>query len=461
MLLTPDSANYISAAQNLLLSGDLNVNVNWPSWSYQLGTELYSEYPPGFPLIISFFLLLIGDPTIAIAVIQSFAICFLYFAVYKLSSELKFSQTFILLIGILLTIFPTFRVIYAHFWTESLFVAILIFSVFISLKLMKLSNRNLWIPMYFMLFFASGIKYIGIFNLALLIPVFMYYKNKGERLVNFFIAVFCSILPIGIWFLRNLASFGSISRSHFADIVPNELTHDITFVMFLSALLLISIYLIIIVTPLINKKIESKVSAQMLLAYMITFVSGMGILSILTRIDPPGHRLLSPLILIGIFSLFVSLKLITEYFVKAKFFRIIQYGIPILLIAVSLLIYKYPQAPSKISINKPVEELLWSGIKKQTFYNSASHFYSSYNFVHQIYAGKHQVIIWEDAYNDIHLQRKLINLGDSPFFIVDLNDSTKEYLDLIQSYETNGYKFKVYLNPIIPNFLVLYRDHEK
>jgi hypothetical protein len=70
-------------------------------------------------------------------------------------------------------------------------------------------------------------------------------------------------------------------------------------------------------------------------------------------------------------------------------------------------------------INYPTERNLWRDIHELEWTRSATHFYSDRDFVHQVFAGIPQRIIWEPSVlRDPGAVAAFLGSGENPFFLL-------------------------------------------
>ena len=421
---SPDSATYLTGAINLLKHGDLFLYVNWPSKDMHPMPEPYAEFAPGFPFYILPFLVIFKNPLLASAVAQTVAILYLFAINYILLNELYISLLLRITATALVGTFSFYQYILGYFWTEPLFISLTFTTAFFSLRL--LSERKPHRFNYLLagsLFFGSTIKYIGILNVGLLLfPALKKKEYKALTLYSFVAAV-----PIVGWMARNRLRFGySTSTHHFGhQIISGYLTVPFKHIVstfsqgsYLLFLPYLGILLFPLMMPLRNNKLEAERFNTLLIGFLAMFL-GIWMVSILAVFNVLDNRLLSPSYAIFIVLILYSFELIVS-FLPVRYFA----SVTALLLFGSLLHpMSNPRAlmegwPPRLG-NLP-ESTVWNELIEKKTYTTASHFYSDYDFNHQIFAQKPQRIIWWDSVSESDAKTYL-SLGTDPFFIFNVD----------------------------------------
>jgi hypothetical protein len=210
---SPDSTNYIVAAQNLLEHHTFFVWANLPSRSLEPVPEPYTDYPPGFPIYLVPFLIVFRDPGLAAFAAQAVSILLCYGGLSFIMNVLRLGLSYRVAGHLFLCVFATFPCIFQFLWTEPLFIALSLFcGGFALLTLMPGSKKVYWISGMVLLGLASAVKVIGIFNLAwFVLPI---WRAQQRRLALSTLVVLSCVAPLFAWFLRNQLLYGQISRSH-------------------------------------------------------------------------------------------------------------------------------------------------------------------------------------------------------------------------------------------------------
>ncbi len=445
--LSPDSNNYLAAGKNLAERGVLELNANFFTGNMEPEFEPYTEHPPGLPVLIALVMTFEPNPIFAALVVQTFAIILFYFALYLLLNSLGFYNLFKLLIFLTITIFPTFRVLFAHFWTETLFISLLMLQFFFIRKIVYTGNYKYWYYAFAIAFLASWMRYLGAINIFLfLLPAL--YQNKGfwKKMA---MAGLASFGPVLIWLARNKLLYGDLSVTHgigkeirldfFSEVMKKlDNTEPALFVfgfLFSIIILLIALY------PMYStkiKKVKQRVFQSSLILYGGVYLIGLVLVSFFAKIDTPDHRLLSPFILTFLIAFFYGIKVVNSRNKEKNYVQITMYSFCTLLAIASLVKFKYADSFNLGTIKYPPEKVLWNNIKALGFSEGSSHFYTGPENIHQLFSSLPQRSMFNDEPPDINLLKELLNKGRSPFFVINRkNPFYQKYDELLQEQGLN------------------------
>ncbi len=444
--LSPDSANYITASINFIRTGRLFVFANWPSHSMEPEIEPYTDYPPGFPLYLAPFILIFQDPLLAATIAQSFAIIFFYLSIGLILQALKL-QTSTRLGGMLVVTFlQTLVFIRSYFWTETLFISL---SAAIGLCVIHImrgeDSRRYWIMSALLLFLASLIRFTGVYNIAWFIPVILYQKiykqtdpkDQIQRYVDSSLLIMkisvAALLPVVVWLLRNRLLYGYVTQSHHLFqafsweklFSPFKWLYTYLFYsQFPDGVFIILGLLFLVVLPFFQATSKERVIHATLIFVLICHFTGVWVSSIFAEFNDLDSRLLSPAITIACLAVFNGLDTFTR--------NVKPYHLKILINLLPFIFFMFSTQATVISIEPgiidyPTEKYLWQQLKKVDELTSSSHFYTDYDFTHQIFAGMPQRIIWDRL--DLVKARKLLARGERPFFLLSQASSAKKALD--------------------------------
>ena len=207
---TPDSSGYVTAAQNFIRTGHMFVYANSPSWTLEPAIEPYTEQPPGYPLFLVPFLLIFRQPLLAAAVSQSFTILMLYMAVYALSLDLGFEPFFQVFCALAFTLFRPMQSVYTSVWSETLFIALTLWSVhfLVSSQYNHKSQLNWFLALLFAAA-ASLTRAIGVLMLGVFILVA--WQREKDRWISIGSSILFVMGPMIAWSFRNQILYGSLS----------------------------------------------------------------------------------------------------------------------------------------------------------------------------------------------------------------------------------------------------------
>jgi hypothetical protein len=210
---TPDSSGYITAAQNFIRTGHMFVYANSPSWTLEPAIEPYTEQPSGYPLFLVSFLLIFRQPMLAVAVSQSFAILILYLAIYALTQDFGFGPFFQVFCALAFTLFRPMQSAYSHVWSETLFIALTLWSIhfLVASQFSRKSQLN-WILALLCAAAASLTRAVGV----LMLGVFIYvaWHREKARWILITSSILFVVGPMIAWSLRNQILYGSLSMTH-------------------------------------------------------------------------------------------------------------------------------------------------------------------------------------------------------------------------------------------------------
>jgi len=400
--------------------------------------EPFTEFPPALPLLTSAFIFAFGDVILSAVIVQSLAILLFYFALFKLTGLLGFNRRFRIGILAVFSFFPAYRIIFTTFWTETIFISLLILLLIANYNIITTRHEKYWIYAYVLLFLSSSFKYIGVFNASLFIlPVIG--LAGGDRIKKAINIVLFSTLPVIIWLFRNVLLYGSISLSHkigdkvsfnFIDFVVHYFDRLPLFVVMIGIIAMIGIlYLVIsIAFSRNNSQKDNRYFVRNLLILILVDISALTFFMIASRIDPPDFRMLSTTITLGFLALFICIYIIYSDNPEKLGSRILV-KVPYIIAIVSLMFIKYPVCPNPARINYPAEKELWEDIDSLGISSKATHFYSGYYFNHQLFAGKPQLMLWQSDLSDSLYTKKILEIGVSPFFVLRDNDIWYANLD--------------------------------
>jgi hypothetical protein len=209
----PDSSGYTTAAQNFIRTGHMFVYANSPSWTLMPAVEPYTEQPSGYPLFLASFLLIFRQPILAVAIGQSFAILFLYLAVYALTQDLGFQPFFQVFCALAFTLFVPMQVVYTTVWSETLFIALTLWSIhFLVASQFNRNSQRYWILALLCAAAATLTRAVGVLMLGVFI--FVAWHREKARWVSIVSSILFVVGPMIAWSLRNQILYGSPSMTH-------------------------------------------------------------------------------------------------------------------------------------------------------------------------------------------------------------------------------------------------------
>lgn len=173
LFLSPDSTSYITASENLVTSGRLEIYVNYRDWRTDPEPQPYTDQPPGFPLLLIPFMAVM-EPIHAAVYAQCLYIAVFFFAMYAICRQLGISTLNTILLLLLTVLLSPFRAIFSTFWTETIFTAV---SLYAGVLLIRMVGRQpsvaSWWGLMSLFVIGSSLKYTGAANLFLLSPILL------------------------------------------------------------------------------------------------------------------------------------------------------------------------------------------------------------------------------------------------------------------------------------------------
>ncbi|MCA9448476.1 MAG: hypothetical protein KC931_15245 [Candidatus Omnitrophica bacterium] len=435
--LLPDSTFYLSAATNLLERGKFVVYTNFPSFDFEPVMEIYSEYPPGFPLYLAPFVFLLGDPLLAAATAQAVAILGIFVIAVPLFRTLEFDPVLRLCGYFFLGFFISFREIFGTLYSEPLFLLVTLGTLLYAVRALLDggSGKWNWILGGALLAVGTSVKFIGVFNLVFwIVPLSVVRTRRWTKTVTMPLA---AGLPAGIWLVRNYLLFQKATRSHLEDwsqdprniLDPFRRAYAlIACDRVLLAVLLGLIVLLPIGLFLFRKSRGLHVAPHFtLLLGSVTHLLGIAILSTVFRMDFLDHRLLSPsYLLIGI-SLLSGVSLLVRF--RPPHTRTL-WALPLLYLAFNPA-FRTPVPQFNLDhFERPPEQALWEDLGDRQGLGESSHFYTSINFLHQIFCDRPHKIVWNENYVDTAEKTGwLLHYGSHPFFVLNEGDPMIPFLE--------------------------------
>jgi len=439
---SPDSVNFVVAAQNFLDHGEFFVFTNWPSHSLLPEVEPFTDFPPGYSLYLLPFLTILKDPFLAATFAQALAIVAFFVSFRFLMTALGWHPLLRIAAFIALTVFSTYPLIYGHYWTEPLFIAC---TLAVATCMVHARTKNAvkwwwWAALF--AFAGSSLKYLGAFNILwFLIPIASRTEQRARRSA---LAVLACILPILLWFVRNELRYGRISFSHLLG--EPKLVHTLLRpfhflfeeVLRISDLELLSVFpvlafLLLLVWPLWydrNRFLDRLTTTHgMLVIATLGHSIGIWLLSLVTFFSLLDDRLLAPSITLGMVAALNGINEVVKQRQGVK--RIVALALPF----VFLLLAHHTTRPilpwNRPAFARPPELSAWLDLRSTGGIDSSTHFYSDRDFRHQLYARIPQRIIWDVDVIDRELIDSLLQTGKDPFFV--LHTDQQDLLPLIST----------------------------
>jgi hypothetical protein len=182
-------------------------------------------------------------------------------------------------------------------------------------------------------------------------------------------------------------------------------------------------------------------NTRSMLAITTLFLAGMshfwGItaLSLVTSFSPLQDRLLAPSLVLLLLTALAGLSYLAHW-VPSRFYASSVYGVAFGLLLLSPFFLKGGLA-FRVGLRIPPEQELWQQIYQLPGIDKATHFYSDYNFTHEIFGNRPQRIILDDE----QIARpgflaRILAAGHCPFILVNQGSSMSQLMD--QHYQEAG-----------------------
>jgi hypothetical protein len=161
---------------------------------------------------------------------------------------------------------------------------------------------------------------------------------------------------------------------------------------------------------------------------------------LVSKFEGIGDRYFDPILAFILLGILNGLQQISEA-IRPSIWRQVLIVTPLIFLVMSNNFHPADLLRNPGKINYPPERQLWKDIDKIQWTQSSSHFYSdgSYaggGFVHQIYSGKLQSILWDpNVLRDPEKLMYILSNGVNPFILVVKNGPDATILDEMM---TNG-----------------------
>lgn len=446
-IISPDSAQYLTAAMNLVDHGTLFIWTNWPSYSYLPEREIYAIYPPGFALYLAVFYFFIRESMASAMVAQSVAIMLFCWMVRE--AGFRFGLSALVRLGVLLflCVFPAYVYMFPSLLTETLFTAL---SLGVFIKCFDLwdrgwNRRDAWTA-WILLFLVSSVRWNGLANAVFfLFPLWKFAKERGWigaglRLV---LTGFVGIAPVILWMIRNRLMTGK-NAGHYQptfflwDRLWTPFEHTLQrwglgSVWFLAAVSAFSLW------PLIGGRVKPWFAVAGLLGHF----SVIYLLTLMFAVTPLDDRYIGSTYLFLIFLQAMALQRLADKVEAAH----AKTALGLVLAAMVALL------PMKIirsfgDWNRPPHQELWQRIKSRDWFQGSTHFYTDDDWVHQVFARMPQRIVFDEVVKTApHRIADFWNVGTRPFWITRVGTPLHGHMETVerkrlprlQREEWNGY----------------------
>ena len=433
--LSHDAVNYVVAAQELVQHGDLIVFSNWPSGTMVPEIEPFTVYPPGYSFFLAPFLMVIQEPFAAAATAHAFAIVAFFLALAFLFYTLELHPLLRIAGYTTITLLVPYPVSFVHFWTEPLFLACTLSGVGCLIMITKCHKRRLWWAAGMCFLLASTIKFIGALNVIWFVAPVLVATGRRPRKALF--AIVACLLPIILWYARNILVYGSLDRFHWNGthhldqtllrpfyLVTHEVLRIAGSVVPSYGLAVLLILLLGLPLVRLNGTWRQRLCSPhaILVGGFSAHFFGIWILSLVTNFSLLDARLLLPSLTVGIIATLSSVDRLLRSVPKAPRWHILRIALicmPFLFLYKSRFTQRPPFPFNERTFRIPSEAADWELIHAAGFVHGSTHFYSDRDLRHQLFARIPQRILWDTtlitkgkAIDD------LMRVGHRPFFVM-------------------------------------------
>ena len=179
-------------------------------------------------------------------------------------------------------------------------------------------------------------------------------------------------------------------------------------------------------TPyMFNKKLNNQ-NYKLVLGIGSTHLIGILLLSMFTKFDSLGARLLSPSL-----AIFTVLFAVILYNFNYNKFSTIRKAVVGVYIAILLVFNLYTLKPNVFSDKTLKEEKLWEYLHSDKRFEKTTHFYSEFDLNHEFYCKMPMRVIYNEDSIDVNYIKDLMKIGENPIFIYKKNSLGQEKMDLL------------------------------
>lgn len=240
-------------------------------------------------------------------------------------------------------------------------------------------------------------------------------------------AVAASILPVLLWFLRNEVLFGAASLTNraFEAFHPDHLGAPFSYfwdetlnVRFLPQAVVALCVLAFLGAPFFVGSRQRRTAHLCLIAAGLGQLAAVWIPSLASEISGLGDRLLSPTIALAALASLHGLQTAADSLAPRRWAAVLLL-LPFAFLALGRDIVPRELLSYPGRINYPIERSLWRELHELDALRSSTHFYSDRDFVHQVFAGIPQRIVWDTRIlRDPAAVDTLLASGEGPFILL-------------------------------------------
>jgi hypothetical protein len=353
---SPDSVAYLGAARNLLDGRGLSLPYG------QIPDTPLTHFPPLYPLLLSASGWLGIEPAQGARWLQALLFGLLIaLAGYALYIASRRAAGFALLGSLFIVTSPTLLGLSMMAWTEVLFLLLSLLALLSLARFLEQLKRPMLVLAALLVAAATLTRYAGVaLGLTTLMGILLLQRGtRAQKLYNLALFSLFSGLPLALWMTRNASlagsatnrefSFHPLGRSHIVQalgtisewfMIPASAPSLIKLCLLLVPLLLIVVALRLPATQQASQhQWQATVDTQgryfqrlLVLFVLIYTVFLAGSISFLDANTPLDHRILSPVYIVGLLLIFLSVHQLVLHLKHGPYLRmaLIAFAIPML-----------------------------------------------------------------------------------------------------------------------------------
>jgi hypothetical protein len=261
-------------------------------------------------------------------------------------------------------------------------------------------------------------------------------------------ALLGSVGPILFWIFRNIYFFHLVSQQNnplqtfqvnkfiapfqyvWRDLLDLNFIPRALLALFAAGLLLLPLSRL----PIIGMNGPRRTAHSVILITAVAHFLLVWLATLTTSTEPVGFRYFTPVLVFLILGLLNGVQQISQ-FIRPFLWRQLILAAPLFFLTISTSFHPLDMLKNMGRINYPRERQLWQELNKLDWVRAASYFYSDDDYyaggyLHQIFSGKPQGILWDPAVvNDPQQIISLLSRAGSPFILVTIKSSESQILD--------------------------------
>jgi hypothetical protein len=273
------------------------------------------------------------------------------------------------------------------------------------------------------------------------------YSNELDASTWAIFAVLATVVPVLVWIVRNAYLYHAVSNWGLFQVfqinrwaVPFQYIWDelLGFHLVprpLAALLAVGLlFLPFFRLPVIGMSGFRRVAHIALLSTATAHFLLIWLLSLVTANENIGFRYFSPVLAFLLLGMLNGLQQVSQA-VRSRLWRPLIVAAPLFFLVASTSFHPADLLKNIGKINYPPERQLWQALNKLSWVQSSSFFYSDEGYaaggyIHQIFSGRPQGILWDPAvWKDPLKITDILSRGNDPFILVTLGSPESQTLD--------------------------------